>query len=87
MTDQSNANWHLDKKVPLAMIGAIILQTCSAFWWASNINTRVSSIEAINTENNKLPVRMSVLEVQVGALAQTGERIEKKIDALIERDR
>jgi hypothetical protein len=41
MTDRDeNRQWHLDKKVPLAMIITIVGQTIFAAWAASNIWTR-----------------------------------------------
>ncbi len=37
--------WHLDKKVPLALIVTIICQTIVAAWGASNLWTRVGELE------------------------------------------
>jgi cell division protein FtsB len=37
--------WHLDKKVPVAIIFAILVQTAGAVWWASGITVRMSQIE------------------------------------------
>jgi hypothetical protein len=31
--------------VPIALIGAIALQTSAALWWASGLNTRVGQLE------------------------------------------
>jgi hypothetical protein len=39
------SQWHLDKKVPLALIVTIIAQTIIAAWAASNIWTRVGELE------------------------------------------
>jgi hypothetical protein len=48
MTDASrdyDLQWHLDKKVPLALIITIICQTIVAAWGASNLWTRVGELE------------------------------------------
>lgn len=37
--------WHLDKRVPVALIFAILLQTGTAFWWAASIQERVGNAE------------------------------------------
>jgi hypothetical protein len=37
--------WHLDKKVPLALIITIVGQTIVAAWGASNLWTRVGELE------------------------------------------
>ena len=34
--------WHLDKRVPLAIIAAIVVQSMSAIWWASAVDTKVN---------------------------------------------
>jgi hypothetical protein len=41
----SDQHWHLDRRVPLAMLGGILLQTAVALWWASGLNTRVAQLE------------------------------------------
>jgi hypothetical protein len=42
----SDKNWHLDKRVPLALIAMISMQTFAALWWASGINSRVGYLES-----------------------------------------
>lgn len=37
--------WHLDKRVPIALILTVLLQTLSIVWWASNMTARVASVE------------------------------------------
>jgi hypothetical protein len=45
--DQStnDQQWHLDRRVPLALIAMIAAQTCAALWWASGLDTRVGMLE------------------------------------------
>lgn len=42
--------WHLDKRVPVAIIIAILVQTGGMVWWASNLTARVSTLEERQTE-------------------------------------
>lgn len=37
--------WHLDKKVPIAMIIAIVGQLALGVWWSSKLDSRVDSLE------------------------------------------
>lgn len=37
--------WHLDKRVPIALILTIIFQTATGVWWASQISGRVDVAE------------------------------------------
>lgn len=41
----SDAQWHLDKKVPLALILAILLQTGGIVWWGATASERLSALE------------------------------------------
>lgn len=38
-------HWHLDKKVPLALIIALVVQTFCIGWWAASTDGRVSTLE------------------------------------------
>lgn len=38
--------WHLDKKIPIALILTLIFQTSAAIWWASGMDRRMSVAEA-----------------------------------------
>ena len=38
-------NWHLDKRVPIALIVAIVVQTFAIGWWVASENARVTSLE------------------------------------------
>ena len=37
--------WHLDKKVPIALIATLAAQTIAIVWWAANLSTRVDALE------------------------------------------
>jgi hypothetical protein len=37
--------WHLDKKVPIALILALAVQTVAIVWWAAALSVRVDSLE------------------------------------------
>ena len=76
MTEQQ---WHLDKRVPIALILAIAIQSGGAIWWASSIQGRVSGNEASITRIDR------VVEAQRDAsqlqAIQLG-RIEEQITGL-----
>lgn len=43
MTNKTNilTRWQLERKIPLGIIIAIILQTLTAIWWAAKLDTRL----------------------------------------------
>jgi hypothetical protein len=60
--------WHLDKKVPLALIITIVAQTVAVSWGASNLWTRVTELER----------QMQIAAPQFERII----RLEAKVDAM-----
>ena len=90
--DREN-QWHLDKRVPIAILGAILMQSAVAIWWASGIdkdvsraNTRLAAIEAaapsmVDTQRRILALETSDRE-QTEVLRQVREllaRIDERL--------
>lgn len=72
--DPTPNHWHLDKRVPLAFIGAIGIQTLIAVWWAASFSAG-------------LQARLDYVERQVAVVAPQGGqiiRLETKVDSLNE---
>ena len=42
----SDEKWTFDKRVPLALVATLFLQTGAAVWWASSIERRVTEAES-----------------------------------------
>jgi len=42
---EADASWHLDKKVPIAMILAILMQTGGIVWWGATASERLNALE------------------------------------------
>jgi len=45
MEEEQSRHWTLDRKVPLALILAIVAQTVGIVWWAASLSERVSTLE------------------------------------------
>ena len=43
---EDRQHWHVDKRVPLALIFAILGQTAGLLIWGSNLSTRVNQLES-----------------------------------------
>lgn len=41
----ADKRWHLDKRIPVAFLVAILIQTGTAFWWAATISERINNLE------------------------------------------
>lgn len=64
MAEYQQEQWHLDKKVPIALIFAILIQTAGAFWWAATITSRVDNLESKVDITADLKERVIRLEEQ-----------------------
>ena len=38
--------WHLDRKVPITLIFALVIQTGALIWWGATLESRVQSLES-----------------------------------------
>jgi len=61
---EEDSQWHLDKRVPVAIIFALLMQTIGAFWWAATITERVAHLERTGIVNRELHDRVIRLEAQ-----------------------
>jgi hypothetical protein len=66
--------WHLDKKVPLALIFALVMQTAAFAMWVGSINSRVDALENRQVALEDLRDRMIRVEVLLEALVERVDR-------------
>lgn len=83
--------WHLDKKVPITIVTALIIQTLALVWQASALNSavkqntdsiaettkRVSDMEVRERETGKM---MAKVETMLENLQHTVYRIDNALD-------
>jgi hypothetical protein len=62
--------WHLDKKVPVALIFAIAMQTAGAIWWASAVNSRIAALEHGQLQVSSVNDRLARMEERVIGLSE-----------------
>ncbi len=79
-----DARWHLDRRVPLAIIFAIVTQTGAALLWAGAANERLAHLEMQMDMFNRMTERTTRLEVQVNYMRASLDRIERKLDRTID---
>lgn len=74
------ARWHLDRRVPIAFLGALLLQTCAALVWAGGASARIDAAEAQIARVQALFERTARLEEQARIMLAQLDRIEDKLD-------
>ena len=77
--------WHLDKRVPISIIAAIVIQTITFVYigttWKVEIEQRVSTLEKAEADKKGFESRLIILEQQLKYISDSLGRIEKKLEA------
>ncbi len=77
--DPATGPWHLDKRVPVALILAIVAQTFGWGWWAASISERVTALELWRSDSKDAAARLAVLESQIADIKDILRRIETQL--------
>lgn len=92
-TDDKNTSerqWHLDKKVPIALIFSIFVQSGVFIWWASGLNERVNGLERASAVTTiAAPVqadRLTRVESKMESVQRDVTEIKADIKSLVRRD-
>lgn len=75
-----NNNWHLDKRVPIALIFTIVAQTFVAGFWLSQLQQRVFFLEEKVDAMAGQDRRLTRLETRMESIIDALGRIEKKLE-------
>lgn len=78
---QPAEHWHLDKRVPIALIFTLFCQTAYGIWWASGVDERLAQIER---RQEAAGDRSELAERQ---LAEQGQRIAVLTEAVSNTNR
>lgn len=53
MERDDDSRWHLDKKVPVSIILALVVQFMGGVWFMSKLESRILALEAIQSEQRR----------------------------------
>lgn len=91
MPDTKKESWHLDRRVPLALIVVILVQTAGIVWWAATLQAkseaqegRIVRLEQQNAQSTLLGERLARLEERMDGLRENTSRIERLLRALVQ---
>lgn len=78
-------HWVLDKRIPIALIIGLIVQSAGIVWWARGqeaqdvqLNQRVTELEA-GRKADRVPERLAVIEHQLREQREATTRIEARL--------
>lgn len=79
-TDPTSGGWHLDKRIPVALIVTLALQTAGVFFWMGQLSVRIDQLESQVLRAATNSDRLTRLEVQLEQASQTLGRIETRLE-------
>lgn len=83
--DPANGAWHLDKRIPIALIFSLIVQTATIVWWASNISSRLDrAVEVNSIQDNRLERAEAGLSAQAVSNATLTAQLTAVRESLLE---
>lgn len=71
---EADAAWHLDKRIPIAMILAIVMQTAGVIWWGATTSERLNALER----------KVDLAAPQADRLTKVETRLESVQDGIAE---
>jgi hypothetical protein len=71
-----------ERRVPMALVFAFLLQTGGALFWAGSAAQRLSELERETRANENAVERVVRIEAEVAAMHETLARIESKLDRM-----
>ena len=85
MAGQEKEQWHLDKRVPLALIVMIFIQSASAIWWAASVDSEMDvHQEQIQTLKEDLKESKARTDEAVNAVGELKIHLQYTNDTLTE---
>jgi hypothetical protein len=70
VSEQAQAEqWHLDKRVPIALIVALVAQTLTVGLWAGAVNQRLHAVERGGLQQQEQNMRLVRVEEKLVALS------------------
>lgn len=79
-------SWHLDQKITVALILALLTNAGAGIWWASATDSRLNSLEKSVTmaQMADIPKRVTVLETEIPYIQRDLTAANAKLDKVLE---
>lgn len=88
LTQNQPESWHLDRRVPLALIFTLLLQILSFGWIASqmnsDINTNRRDIERTVVQLERLQVESNQQAIQLGRIEEGIKNMDRNLQDLVD---
>ena len=72
-TVDTEKEWHLDKRVPIALICTLLAQTFILGWWTSRIDSRVASLEQDRVSSVAQATQLTNIAIDIAVMKANAE--------------
>lgn len=90
--DAVDREWHLDKKVPIALIFSIVVQTGVIVWWGARLDARVGNLEkgdetrvTKDVQLNNIAIDLAVLKENVKTTRDDVSSMKNGLDTIMQQ--
>lgn len=85
-----DSRWHLDKKVPISIIGVLLFQFAGGIWFISKLDARIAALESMTivqvaTQHDRDQQQDKQVTDAITLVRSQLERMDDKLDRIIER--
>ncbi len=80
-TPDVKPGWHFDRRITIAFVFVIAMQTATGIWWAATQSARTDSIETWIADNKTVTERLAVLQANQINIQRTVDRIDRKLES------
>ena len=81
----SDSQWHLDKKVPIALIVTVAVQLAAFIWMAAKLDSRVSTLEETDRRHDSSIQTLVVERDGIRDRLRSLEEVQKATNDLLRR--
>lgn len=89
MTEPSDSQWHMSKRISIETVVLMLCQTVALVWFASKMDSRIESLENSQVSAVLMVERITKLEAKVenlGDLVQVQSSVINRIDRKLPDD-
>jgi len=80
----SDGQWHLDKRVPIALILALVLQSTTAVWWAAGLTSQVERNQSMLDDYQANKERVTRLEIYQESILRELKGLRSDLGLILE---
>ncbi len=74
--------WEIERKIPVAVILTLLLNTFATVWWAASTSARLTVVETAITASARMPESMARLEEKLSAVRDEVGQVKEDIRRL-----